>query len=200
MSTNVTVEAGTEAGTEGRTEPVTDSPTQDHHRAQQRALYGAPLGELIGTVAAQLGLTQAKVAKVLGVSAPMLSQLMSAQRVKFGNPSAVQRLQSLMHLAERAAELVPEELHAALDQISEEQLSLPTTRGTHSAHSAHSTHSAHTDNSTHGSHSTRTPLEERRVALQVLRASATSAQLRRASESTTGALAALLAEAADPRG
>lgn len=194
MSTNVTVEAGTETDTEARTEPVTDSPTQDHHRAQQRALYGAPLGELIGTVAAQLGLTQAKVAKVLGVSAPMLSQLMSAQRVKFGNPSAVQRLQSLMHLAERAAELVPEELHAALDQISEEQLSLPTARGTHSAHSAH------TANSTHGSHSTRTPLEERRVALQVLRASATSAQLRRASESTTGALAALLAEAADPRG
>lgn len=70
------------------------------NRAQQIELYGEPLGDLLGRVAAQLGITRARIAGVLGVSAPMLSQLMSAQRIKFGNPVAGQRLQSLLELVD----------------------------------------------------------------------------------------------------
>ncbi|GAB2608552.1 helix-turn-helix domain-containing protein [Kribbella endophytica] len=75
------------------------------HTAQnlqlQTELYGEPLGDLIRRVAGTLGLTQARVADVIGLSAPMLSQLMSAQRVKIGNPNVVSRLQALDEFARR---------------------------------------------------------------------------------------------------
>jgi hypothetical protein len=49
----------------------------------------------------------------------MLSQLMSGQRVKIGNPAVVSRLHQLDDLATRVAEqeLTPEELTGQLDQI-----------------------------------------------------------------------------------
>ncbi|MBW4721492.1 DNA-binding protein [Saccharothrix sp. SC076] len=61
-------------------------------------MYGEPLGVLVGRIADQLGLTQARIGGVLGLSAPMISQLASARRVKIGNPVAVQRLQALVEL------------------------------------------------------------------------------------------------------
>ncbi|GAB3834683.1 helix-turn-helix domain-containing protein [Kribbella italica] len=67
----------------------------------QTDLYGEPLGDLIRRIAGTLGLTQARVADVIGLSAPMLSQLMSAQRVKIGNPNVVSRLQALDEFARR---------------------------------------------------------------------------------------------------
>lgn len=70
------------------------------NRAQQQDLYGAPLGDYVKDAAETLGLTQARVAEVLGLSAPMLSQLVNAQRVKIGNPAVVQRLRDLSDLAE----------------------------------------------------------------------------------------------------
>lgn len=73
------------------------------HRRRQAELYGEPLGELIGRVAGRLGLTRARVAEVLGLSAPMVSQLMSAQRIKIGNPLVVRRLQDLVALADEVA-------------------------------------------------------------------------------------------------
>lgn len=73
-------------------------------REQQRGWYGEPLGELFRKVIAGLGLNQARLAKVLGLSAPMLSQLMSGQRAKIGNPAVVQRLQSLRELAAEVAD------------------------------------------------------------------------------------------------
>lgn len=72
---------------------------QLRHRAQQIELYGAPLATLVGEVTRGLGVSQAKVASLIGVSAPMLSQLVSARRVKLGNPSAVAQLQQLIELA-----------------------------------------------------------------------------------------------------
>ncbi len=72
-------------------------------REQQRGWYGEPLGELCRGLIADLGLNQARLAAVLGLSAPMLSQLMSGQRSKIGNPAVVQRLQSLCELADETA-------------------------------------------------------------------------------------------------
>ncbi|WP_431945442.1 DNA-binding protein [Actinacidiphila sp. bgisy167] len=65
----------------------------------QRTWYGEPLGVLCRRLMEILGLNQARLAGVLGLSAPMLSQLMSGQRAKIGNPAVVQRLQALEELA-----------------------------------------------------------------------------------------------------
>jgi predicted transcriptional regulator len=75
-------------------------------RAQelQRGWYGEPLGDLFRRLIGTLGLNQARLAGVLGLSAPMLSQLMSGQRAKIGNPAVVQRLQALRELAAQVAE------------------------------------------------------------------------------------------------
>ncbi len=75
----------------------------ERNREQQAAVYGEPLAALLGRVVEQLGLTQARIAGILGLSAPMISQLISARRVKIGNPVAVQRLQSLAELASRVS-------------------------------------------------------------------------------------------------
>lgn len=59
---------------------------------QQRALYGAPLGERFGVVLKEYGISQRTLAATLGLSAPMLSQLANAQRIKIGNPAVYARL------------------------------------------------------------------------------------------------------------
>jgi hypothetical protein len=90
-----------------------------HNLQQQTELYGEPLGELVRRVAGPLQLTQGALAQVIGLSAPMLSQLMSAQRVKIGNPAVVTRLQALDELAHQAmiGEIDPDDIPAELDGI-----------------------------------------------------------------------------------
>jgi predicted transcriptional regulator len=75
-------------------------------RAQelQRGWYGEPLGDLFRRLIGDLGLNQSRLAGVLGLSAPMLSQLMSGQRAKIGNPAVAQRVQALQELAAHVAE------------------------------------------------------------------------------------------------
>jgi predicted transcriptional regulator len=75
-------------------------------RAQelQRGWYGEPLGDLFRRLIGDLGLNQSRLAGVLGLSAPMLSQLMSGQRAKIGNPAVAQRLQALQELAGQVAD------------------------------------------------------------------------------------------------
>ena len=73
-------------------------------RELQRSWYGEPLGALFRRLIDDLGLNQARLAGVLGLSAPMLSQLMSGQRAKIGNPAVVQRVQSLQDLAGQVAD------------------------------------------------------------------------------------------------
>ena len=73
-------------------------------RELQRGWYGEPLGDLFRRLIADLGLNQARLAAALGLSAPMLSQLMSGQRAKIGNPDVVQRLQALQDLAAQVAD------------------------------------------------------------------------------------------------
>lgn len=73
-------------------------------RELQRSWYGEPLGALFRRLIDDLGLNQARLASVLGLSAPMLSQLMSGQRAKIGNPAVVQRVQALQELASQVAD------------------------------------------------------------------------------------------------
>ncbi|NSC22740.1 DNA-binding protein [Streptomyces albus subsp. chlorinus] len=72
-------------------------------RELQSQWYGEPLGTLFRRLIDDLGLNQARLATVLGLSAPMLSQLMSGQRAKIGNPAVVQRVQALQELAAEVA-------------------------------------------------------------------------------------------------
>jgi len=71
-----------------------------HNIQQQIELYGEPLGETVRRVLAPLRLTQGGLAQVIGLSAPMLSQLVSAQRVKIGNPAVMSRLRAASELAD----------------------------------------------------------------------------------------------------
>ncbi|MRJ75007.1 DNA-binding protein [Aeromicrobium sp. SMF47] len=64
-------------------------------RAAQAEIYGEPLGDILGRCARVLGMNQSQLAGILGISAPMLSQLINARRVKIGHPVAAQRLQVL---------------------------------------------------------------------------------------------------------
>jgi predicted transcriptional regulator len=87
-----------------------DTPASEPSTRAQEAMelqsgwYGEPLGELFRRLIADLGLNQVRLAGVLGLSAPMLSQLMSGQRAKIGNPAVVQRLQAVQELAAHVAE------------------------------------------------------------------------------------------------
>ncbi|WP_114561386.1 helix-turn-helix domain-containing protein [Desertihabitans aurantiacus] len=67
----------------------------DEVRVAQTALYGAPLSEVLRRCGQVLGLNQAELARALGISAPMLSQLINAHRVKIANPLAAARLQAM---------------------------------------------------------------------------------------------------------
>ena len=93
-------------------------------REQQRALYGEPLGDLVSRVAAGLQLTQGRLAETIGLSAPMLSQLVSGQRVKIGNPAVVHRLGALVRLLTDAPKLSRGELESRLAEIREEHPTL----------------------------------------------------------------------------
>lgn len=96
----------------------------ESNRALQVELYGEPVRDLVGRVSGTFNLTQSRVAEVLGVSAPMLSQLISAKRIKISNPAVVGRLQALLDLAAKSPELTGEQLGAALDRIRDRDVTL----------------------------------------------------------------------------
>jgi len=75
----------------------------DANRAAQSGIYGEPLGVIVDRCRVRLGLTQARVAALLGISAPMLSQVMSGQRIKIGNPAAVERLRAMVEVTDAVA-------------------------------------------------------------------------------------------------
>ncbi|MFA1541296.1 DNA-binding protein [Actinomadura monticuli] len=66
--------------------------TVARNRALQIEWYGEPLGDRVRPLLDRLGLSQSGLAGVLGLSAPMLSQLMSGQRAKISNPAVLHRL------------------------------------------------------------------------------------------------------------
>jgi transcriptional regulator with XRE-family HTH domain len=60
--------------------------------ALQRQWYGEPLGDRVRRLVIAYDISQAQLAEVLGLSAPMLSQLMSGRRAKIGNPAVLARM------------------------------------------------------------------------------------------------------------
>ncbi|WP_243718668.1 hypothetical protein [Actinomadura sp. 7K534] len=68
------------------------------NRALQAEWYGEPLGDRVRPLLDRLGLSQSGLAGVLGLSAPMLSQLMSGQRAKISNPAVLHRLMAVEEL------------------------------------------------------------------------------------------------------
>jgi transcriptional regulator with XRE-family HTH domain len=62
------------------------------NRERQRRIYGEPLGDRLRRLLAALDVSQTVLAEALGVSSPMLSQLISGRRVKIGAPAALGRL------------------------------------------------------------------------------------------------------------
>lgn len=71
---------------------VTESSNVQRNLALQRQWYGEPLGDRVRRLVVAFRISQAQLAEVLGISAPMLSQVMSGRRAKIGNPSVLARL------------------------------------------------------------------------------------------------------------
>lgn len=66
---------------------------------RQVDLYGLSWSERLHRLMAAYGLTQGRLAAVIGLSAPMVSQLISGQRVKISNPAVYGRVVRLEELA-----------------------------------------------------------------------------------------------------
>lgn len=106
---------------------MTAMATEDN-RELQRQLYGEPLSDIAGRIRSGLSLTQGGLAEVLGLSAPMLSQLLSGQRGKIGNPQVLGRLQALMELAEIAPAMTSAQLDERLAAIRDAAPTITTTQ------------------------------------------------------------------------
>jgi len=112
--------------------PVTSKPVrgeakvEDHKIVQrnlalQREWYGEPLGDRVRRLVVAFNVSQAQLADVLGISAPMLSQVMSGRRAKIGNPSVLARMIMLERkvLTPDVATGAPEALQRALEEVRE---------------------------------------------------------------------------------
>ncbi|MCE0766542.1 hypothetical protein LWC35_27085 [Pseudonocardia kujensis] len=86
------------------------------NRERQRALYGTPLAERVHRMTRVLGVTQGALAATLGMSPAMLSQLVSAKRVKIGDPAVLARL-LLLDGRCAAGPVAPEDVPALLDEV-----------------------------------------------------------------------------------
>ena len=98
--------------------------------ALQRQWYGEPLGDRVRRLVVVFGVSQAQLADVLGISPPMLSQLMSGRRAKIGNPAVLARMVMLERrvLTPDVASGDPRAVKRALEEVRD---SKPTvTRGT----------------------------------------------------------------------
>lgn len=93
---------------------------------EQRALYGAGVGELVGSVTGPLGLSQAAVARILGLSPAMLSQLATGHRVKIGNPRVLFRLQLMLALADESPRLSRHTVAGRIAEIGRARADLTT--------------------------------------------------------------------------
>lgn len=109
-----------------------DGSAVERNRAQQEQWYGEPVGDTVRRVTAALGMTQGQLAGVLGLSAPMLSQLASAQRAKIGNPAVLARLAALAALADDPGleRLSRAELAQRVDAVRATEAGTVTTTGT----------------------------------------------------------------------
>jgi transcriptional regulator with XRE-family HTH domain len=92
----------------------------------QREWYGEPLGDRVRRLVVAFNVSQANLADVLGISAPMLSQVMSGRRAKIGNPAVLARLIMLERkvLTPGVSTGEPEALQAALDDVRDSRPSV----------------------------------------------------------------------------
>jgi transcriptional regulator with XRE-family HTH domain len=105
----------------GRLDQVEDPKIVQRNLALQREWYGEPLGDRVRRLVRAFNVSQAALADALGISAPMLSQVMSGRRAKIGNPSVLARmimLERKIFIPEVAAGR-PEALRAALQDVRE---------------------------------------------------------------------------------
>jgi transcriptional regulator with XRE-family HTH domain len=98
---------------------VEDHKIVQRNLALQREWYGEPLGDRVRRLVVAFNVSQAQLADVLGISAPMLSQVMSGRRAKIGNPSVLARMIMLERkvLTPDVATGAPEALQRALDEV-----------------------------------------------------------------------------------
>ncbi|MGH3978797.1 MAG: helix-turn-helix domain-containing protein [Pseudonocardiaceae bacterium] len=94
--------------------------------AQQREYYGEPLGDRVRRLVVAFDVSQAQLAEVLGVSPPMLSQLMSGRRGKIGNPAVLARMVMLERrvLTPEVASGDPMAIRRALDEVRDSRPTL----------------------------------------------------------------------------
>ncbi|MBN6037883.1 helix-turn-helix domain-containing protein [Amycolatopsis sp. 195334CR] len=87
--------------------------------ALQREWYGEPLGDRVRRLVVAFDISQAFLAEVLGISAPMLSQVMSGRRAKIGNPVVLARMIMLERkiLTPDVAAGNPAAMRAALEDV-----------------------------------------------------------------------------------
>ncbi len=76
-----------------------DHPPDGRTVTRQVDLYGLTWADRLHRLMASYRLTQARLAAVIGLSAPMVSQLISGQRVKISNPAVYARVVRLEELA-----------------------------------------------------------------------------------------------------
>jgi len=98
--------------------------------ALQREWYGESLGDRVRRLVVAFDCSQAQLAEVLGLSAPMLSQLMSGRRAKIGNPAVLARMVMLERrvLTPEVASGNPAAVRAALEEVRDSRptVSRPT--------------------------------------------------------------------------
>lgn len=89
--------------------------------ATQVEMYGEPLAVIFGRLTGGLGLTQGQLARTLGMSPAMLSNLGSGTRVKIGNPVVQRRLEEVQQVLDgvRGGQVLPDDVPARLDRIRE---------------------------------------------------------------------------------
>ncbi len=104
--------------------------TVERNRAEQVELYGEPLADVFARLTAGLHLSQAGLARAIGMSPPMLSQLGSAHRVKIGNPAVLHRLEALQALLEEveAGRVGEDELPARIEAVRDSSRTWSTSR------------------------------------------------------------------------
>src|ERR671917_2457873 len=98
---------------------VEEQLTVTRNIALQREWYGEPLGDRVRRLVVAFDVSQAQLAEVLGLSPPMLSQLMSGRRGKIGNPAVLARMVMLERrvLTPSVASGDPAGIRRALEQV-----------------------------------------------------------------------------------
>jgi transcriptional regulator with XRE-family HTH domain len=108
--------------------PVTEDAVLARNLDRQRELYGEPLGDRVRRLQAGLGVSQARLARSIGLSPAMLSQLVSGRRVKIGDPNVLGRMLLLERQVGRAGRVAgraePDRAEALLTRVAATRPSL----------------------------------------------------------------------------